>query len=435
MPTLVRGDVALHYAVDGRDDAPPLVMSNSLGTDLAMWAPQMDALATTFRVLRYDTRGHGRSSVPPGPYAIDQLGGDVLALLDHLGIARAHVCGLSMGGLTGMWLAIHAPERVDRLVLANTGARIGGAEFWNARIDAIRAEVATSGGDRLPDRVVAAVIDRWFTKRFQQLAPSHVARVAAMLRATAADGYVANSEAIRDADLRDGLRSIAAPTLVVAGTHDPSTPPQLGRDIAAAVPGAEYVEFDAAHLSNIEQAGAFSAALLRFLTGGAITEPARRAIGETMRRSVLGDAHVDRSAGSTNDFNGDLRRRAHAQRVGRRLDATRAAAPHAQPADDRDDGRAEPDRRAAAAPERGAQQRRDARRHPRGAAAGRRLLRRAGREQRVPSRGHGVRGAGRGALTERAGCPGVGVEGARRWCAVPRPRGQPSDNGAARQRR
>ncbi len=303
MPTFQSRDATIHFTVDGPDDAPPLLMSNSLGTDLAMWAPQVDALATTFRVVRYDTRGHGRSSVPPGPYTIEMLGGDALALLDHLGIERAHVCGLSMGGQTAMWLAIHAPARVDRLVLANTGAKIADATFWNARIDAIRAEAATSGGDRLPERIVSAVVDRWFTKRFQRLAPAHVERVAAMLRATAADGYVANSAAIRDTDLRDALSSIASPALVVAGTHDPSTPPQLGRDIAAAVHGAEYLELDSAHLSNIEQAGAFGAAAMRFLTDGAVSEPARRAIGETMRRSVLGDAHVDRSAASTTAFN------------------------------------------------------------------------------------------------------------------------------------
>ncbi len=306
MPTFTHDDATIHFTVDGRDDAPPLLMSNSLGTDLAMWSPQMDALTTAFRVVRYDTRGHGRSSVPPGPYTLDQLGRDAIALLDHLGIARAHVCGLSMGGLTGMWLAIHAPDRVGRLVLANTGAKIGGADFWNTRIDAIRSEAAASDSDRLPARIVAAVIDRWFTARFQQLAPAHVEHVRAMLQTTAADGYIANSEAIRDADLRDALPSIDRPTLVVAGTHDPSTPPQLGRDIAATVPGAEYLELDSAHLSNIEQAGAFSAALLRFLGDGSVTEPGRRAIGETMRRSVLGDAHVDRSAASRSDFNGEF---------------------------------------------------------------------------------------------------------------------------------
>ncbi len=332
MPSFTHQDVRLEYRVDGPDHAPPLVLSNSLGTDLAMWAPQLDLLASQFRVIRYDTRGHGASSVPAGPYTLDQLGGDVVALLDHLGIARAHVCGLSMGGLTAMWLAVHAPDRVGRVVLANTGAKIGEAAFWNARIDAIEREAAgdaataasdDASGDAsdhandapmrgtarsagLPASVVDGVVDRWFTRRFQSLSPDRVAPVRAMLSATSVAGYVANCAAVRDADLRAALASIAAPTLVVAGTHDPSTPPQLGRDIADAVPGATLVELDAAHLSNIEQAAAFNAAVLRFLTDDAVTEPARIAIGETMRRSVLGDAHVDRSARNRTAFNGEF---------------------------------------------------------------------------------------------------------------------------------
>jgi 3-oxoadipate enol-lactonase/4-carboxymuconolactone decarboxylase len=306
MPTFTNGDMTINYRVDGPDDAPPLLMSNSLGTDLAMWASQMNVLATNFRVIRYDTRGHGASSVPPGPYTLAQLGGDAVALLDHLGIARAHFCGLSMGGLTGMWLAINARDRVDRVVLANTGAKIGNLEFWNTRIEGIHRQAARSGKPGLPDAIVAGVVDRWFTTRFQQLVPSHVEPIRQMLFATSVAGYVANCEAIRDADLRDKLSTIDSPALVIAGAHDPSTPPELGRDIATAVPNAEYVELDAAHLSNIEQAGAFNATLLRFLTDNAVTEDTRRAIGDTMRRSVLGDAHVDRSAASRTAFNGEF---------------------------------------------------------------------------------------------------------------------------------
>jgi 3-oxoadipate enol-lactonase/4-carboxymuconolactone decarboxylase len=305
MPVLTRDDVTLHYRIDGADDAPPLLISNSLGTDLAMWAPQIALFAADFRVIRYDTRGHGTSSVPAGPYTLDQLGGDALALLDHLGIAGAHVCGLSMGGLTALWLAIHAPARVDRLVLANTGAKIGTVEFWNTRIEAIRRQMP-AGTTGLPAAIVDGVVDRWFTARFQSLVPQQVEPIRAMLFATNAEGYIANCAAIRDADLREAVAHIGAPTLVITGTHDPSTPPQLGRDIAAAVSGAAYVELDAAHLSNIEQAGAFNAAVLRFLTDNRITETNRRAIGETMRRSVLGDAHVDRSGASRTAFNGEF---------------------------------------------------------------------------------------------------------------------------------
>lgn len=302
MPIVTSGDVRLNYRIDGRDDAPPLVLSNSLGTDLEMWAPQMALLADRFRVIRYDTRGHGESSVPAGPYTIEQLGGDVVRLLDALAIERAHFVGLSMGGLTGLWLAIHAPTRIDRLVLANTGAKIGTAETWNGRIASLR-DIGLNG---LPDALVDGVVERWFTPRHRAVDPVGVERVRRMLVQTTGDGYAWNCAAIRDADLRAGLGGIDRPTLVIAGTHDPSTPPALGREIADAVDGAEYVELDSAHLSNLEQAGAFNAAVLRFLTGGAVTEGNRRAIGETMRRSVLGDAHVDRSGASRTALNGEF---------------------------------------------------------------------------------------------------------------------------------
>ena len=302
MPMLIRGDARLNYRVDGNEYAPPLLLSNSLGTDLEMWSPQMRLLGDNFRVIRYDTRGHGASSVPEGPYTIDQLGHDALAILDHLEIARAHFCGLSMGGLTGLWLAINAPKRIDRLVLANTGAKIGTPDTWNARIDSIR----DAGSDGLPESVVEAVVERWFTPHHRAVAPDQVGRIRRMLHETSGAGYSANCAAIRDADLRTGLARIRIPTLVIAGTHDPSTPPALGREIADAIPDAEYVELDAAHLSNLEQAGSFNAAVLRFLTGNAITEVSRQSMGETMRRSVLGDAHVDRSTSSRSDFNGEF---------------------------------------------------------------------------------------------------------------------------------
>ncbi len=302
MPTLTAGDATLNYRVDGNDYAPPLILSNSLGTDLEMWSPQLQLLAANFRVIRYDTRGHGASSVPPGPYTLDQLGNDVLALLDHLHIERAHFCGLSMGGLTGLWLAIHAPQRLSRVVLANTGAKIGTQETWNSRIDALH----DAGPTGLPESMCDAVVERWFTGRHRELAPAGVARIRQMLTETSGAGYAANCGAIRDADLRAQLMLIRVPVLVIAGRHDPSTPPALGHEIADAIPDAQYVELDAAHLSNLEQAGAFNAAVLRFLTADTITEPSRRSMGETMRRSVLGDAHVDRSASSRTDFNGEF---------------------------------------------------------------------------------------------------------------------------------
>ncbi len=302
MPILALDDVELHYRIDGRDDAPPLLLSNSLGTNLEMWAPQVALLAGRFRVVRYDTRGHGGSSVPAGPYTLERLGRDAIALLDALAIDRAHFCGLSMGGVIGLWLAIHAPLRIDRLVLANTGAKIGTPELWNERIESLRER----GDSGLPDTMADTVVERWFTPRHRTTAPAGVARVRDMLLETSSAGYAGNCAAIRDADLRAQLSLIRVPTLVVAGTHDPSTPPVLGREIAAAIPSAQYVELDAAHLSNLEQAGAFNAAVLRFLTDDGIVESERRTIGETMRRSVLGDAHVDRSTSSRTEFNAEF---------------------------------------------------------------------------------------------------------------------------------
>ncbi len=248
----------LHYRVDGPADAPVLILSNSLGTDLGMWALQMDALSREFRVLRYDTRGHGQSTVTPGPYAIEGLGRDVLALADHLGIKRFDFCGLSMGGMTGMWLGINAPMRVRRLVLANTAAQIAPPELWNARIE----KVATSGMASISEAVLA----RWFTTGFLAREQAAVAAMKSMIEATPAAGYIACCAAVRDMDLRADIARIIAPTLVLAGTHDLATPPANAAYLAAQVAGARMLELDAGHLSNIEQAAGFTAALLTHLT-------------------------------------------------------------------------------------------------------------------------------------------------------------------------
>ena len=248
----------IYYELEGRDDAPVLVLSNSLGTTLDMWAPQMPALLQHFRVLRHDARGHGRSDVTPGPYTIAQLGGDVLALMDHLGIHRAHFCGLSMGGMIGMWLGTHHAGRLDRLVLCNTAAKIGSPDTWNPRIAKVEAEGMAS--------VVDLVLERWFTEGFRQRSPQQVDVVRSMLLDTAPAGYSANCAAVRDMDQRNEIASISVPTLVIAGTHDGSTPAADGRAVADAIPGARYVELDAAHLSNWEQSEQFTQALLGFLT-------------------------------------------------------------------------------------------------------------------------------------------------------------------------
>jgi len=243
--------------LDGRADAPVVVLSNSLGTNLAMWDEQLPALTQRFRVLRYDQRGHGASSVTPGPYTIAQLGRDVLGLLEALKIQRVHFCGLSMGGMTGMWLAVNAADRIDRLVLANTTPKIGTPEVYDARIETVR-----KGGLAV---VADVVIERWFTKNFRARAPEAVARIRAMLMATPAEGYMAACGAIRDMDQREAIRSIRNPTLVISGTHDVATPPADGRRIAESIAGARYTELDASHISNIEANERFTAELTAFL--------------------------------------------------------------------------------------------------------------------------------------------------------------------------
>lgn len=260
MPFIQTNTGQLHYQLEtaaGNENAPVLVMSNSLGTHMDMWLPQMPALLEHFRVLRYDTRGHGRSDVSPGPYTIAQLGADVLTLLDQLQIQRAHFCGLSMGGMTGMWLGIHAPNRIDRLALCNTSAAIGLPEVWNARISKVRQEGMAS--------IIDTVLERWFTPDFLAHAPAQVERVRRMLADTPVEGYVANCAAVRDMDQRAELPQIAATTLVIAGRHDKSTPPEHGELIARAIPGAQYVVLNAAHLSNWEAAQAFTQNVLDFL--------------------------------------------------------------------------------------------------------------------------------------------------------------------------
>jgi 3-oxoadipate enol-lactonase len=245
--------------IEGPQGAEVVVLSNSLGTNLAMWEPQLPVLTQRFRVLRYDTRGHGASSVTPGPYSIPQLGRDVLGLLDALKVRRAHFCGLSLGGVTGMWLAVNAPDRIDRLVLSNTAPKIFTHEAWNARIENVR-----KGGI---ESIADAVIGGWLTQAFREHEPATATRMRAMLTATPVEGYLGCCAALRDSDLREAIRSIKQPTLIIAGTHDKATPPADGRAMQQAVPGSRHVELDAAHISNIEVAGAFNAALNGFLAG------------------------------------------------------------------------------------------------------------------------------------------------------------------------
>jgi 3-oxoadipate enol-lactonase len=248
---------SFHYRLDGPADAPVVVFSNSLGTNLASWDAQVPALTRKFRVLRYDSRGHGLSEVTPGPYTIAGLAQDAVGLLDALKIPTAHYCGISVSGLIGQWLGINAAHRFKSLTLSNTGARIGTTDGWNTRIAAVKE----SGIAPIAD----GVVPRWFTEDFAKRAPAQVEAARQMLLHTMPEGYIATCAALRDEDVRETVSRISLPTLVISGTHDAATPPADGRFITEKIPGAQFLELNAAHLSNIESAEPFTAALLKFL--------------------------------------------------------------------------------------------------------------------------------------------------------------------------
>jgi 3-oxoadipate enol-lactonase len=249
--------ILLHYTLEGPEQAPVVVLAHSLGTTLALWSAQTDALKAHYRVLRYDTRGHGASGVPCGPYSLDQLGGDVVALLDALSIGRAHFCGVSMGGLTGLWLGIHAPHRFLSLTLANTAPRIATRESWLERAAIVRSEGMQPVVDGAPAR--------WFTPAFAQQHPEQMAGVLEQLHHSPPEGYAASCEALARADLSALVGHIRLPTLLIAGVHDPVTTVQDADRMAQAIGNARRVDLQASHISNIEAADAFNDALLSSL--------------------------------------------------------------------------------------------------------------------------------------------------------------------------
>lgn len=258
MPTVSSDGCPLHVEIQGPESAPALVLSSSLGTDHTMWDRLVPLLARHFRLVRYDHRGHGRSGVTPGPYDMARLGRDVIAILDGLEIDGAHFCGLSIGGMVGQWLAAEAPERVDRLVLANTGCFFENKTPWNDRIATIREHGL--------EAIVDGVMDVWFTESFRSHDPDAVRIIREHFLATPQEGYIACGEAVRDMDQRALLEKITAPTLVIAGRFDNSTPLAMGAFIRSKVANAQFTILDSAHLSPIEQAAAFETELLGFLT-------------------------------------------------------------------------------------------------------------------------------------------------------------------------
>lgn len=250
--------IQLHYHVSGQSDGPPLLLSNSLASTLNMWDPQMAAFEKHFQVIRYDSRGHGKSDAPAGAYTIETLTADAVGLLDHLGIAKTHYCGLSKGGMVGQRLATLHPARVDRLVLCDTAAYMGPADLWEGRI--------RTAEDKGMAGIVDATIERWFTAPFRAKAPEAIAPVRTMILNTPVAGFVGCCRAIQAMDQRETIRSITAPTLVIVGADDPGTTPDQAREIQARIKGAKLVILpEAAHLSNIEQPALFDAAVLDFL--------------------------------------------------------------------------------------------------------------------------------------------------------------------------
>jgi 3-oxoadipate enol-lactonase/4-carboxymuconolactone decarboxylase len=281
--------VELAWDDDGPHGAPVLVLLNSVGCSNAMWDPHIGALAEQFRVLRIDARGHGRSPAAPSgqPCTIADLGGDVLAVFDRLDLSRVNIAGVSLGGMTAMWLAIHHPRRVARLTLVCTSAFPDGQEVWHERAATVRAD----GMGVIADAVVA----RWITPAFSQRDPQLVDELRAVFRSTDAESYAQCCEALGALDLRAELPRIAAPTLVIAGAEDPALPPQHSREVAAGIPGARLEEVGpAAHLAPIEQAGAVTRLLLEHCVAGATL-----VAGYRTRRAVLGDAHVDTAVANT----------------------------------------------------------------------------------------------------------------------------------------
>jgi 3-oxoadipate enol-lactonase len=245
------------YRFDGPADKPVLLLSNSIGTDLTMWDPQVEPFSKRFRLLRYDSRGHGASDVPAGPYSLDRLGRDALELLDALNIGRVHFLGLSLGGMVGQWLGIHAPERIDRLILSNTAAYLGPAKEFPDRIAGVLK------ADR--SETAEAFLRNWFPPNLLESNGPIITKTRAGLLATDPQGVAGSLAAVRDMDMRRTISLISQPTLVIGGQYDTVTLPGHSELIAATVPEAKLVILPVVHLSNLEAPDAFENAVLKFL--------------------------------------------------------------------------------------------------------------------------------------------------------------------------
>lgn len=251
------GDATIRYEVEGDQQAPVLLLINSIGSTREMWARQMPAFTSAYRVIRYDARGHGRSSVPRGTYTLEQLGRDALAILDDAAVPKADVCGISLGGITAQWLGLNAANRVRSVVLANTAARIGTLESWTERITLVHEKGMSAVAD--------LAMERWLTPAFRERDPDTTRVFRTMVQGCPAEGYLGCCAALRDADLREQIANLHAPALLIASSADAATPPEGLEFIRARVKGAQLVTLDSAHLSNVECPGEFTAAVLDFL--------------------------------------------------------------------------------------------------------------------------------------------------------------------------
>ncbi|WP_179997343.1 3-oxoadipate enol-lactonase [Acinetobacter sp. YH16050] len=257
MPTFTSNDAQINYQTFGDATKPALIFSNSLGTNFKMWQAQIDFFQQDFFVICYDTRGHGASSAPQGPYSIDQLGQDVVNLLDHLNVEKAAFCGISMGGLTGQWLAIHRPERFNQVVVCNTAAKIGQEQAWNDRAALVREQGLQP--------IASTAASRWFTEPFIQSNATVVNNLQNDLAAGSAEGYASCCEALAKADVREQLKDITVPVLVVAGQQDPVTTVADGQFMVERITNSQLFEINASHISNVELPNEFNQAVKQFI--------------------------------------------------------------------------------------------------------------------------------------------------------------------------
>jgi 3-oxoadipate enol-lactonase / 4-carboxymuconolactone decarboxylase len=300
MSFMSANQITLHYLSEGGPAGTPLVFINSLGTNLHLWDALLPHLPAQFRRVRYDKRGHGLSDIPPAPYTLQDHTRDLAALLEQLEIEASILVGISVGGLIAMDYALQYPDRVRALILCDTAPRIGTQESWSERIRSVRQEGL--------DALAGAILERWFTPTFAAQHPADWQGFTHMLLQTALEGYTGTCAALRDADLRDQVGRIAAPSLVLCGVLDPTTTPGLMLELAEALPDASFQVIDsAAHLPCVEQPQAVAVAIRQFLQMLAAPEE-RYQEGMRMRRRVLGNPHVERAEAYKTDFDADFQR-------------------------------------------------------------------------------------------------------------------------------